>query len=117
RIFSFIPSIVNRLPSERIDNSIYVRKIIDQKIGPIFCKLFAAPGAGRDGDGARTERLTAGDIARGVADDVDFGRGEFAAVLFFCASPSEWSEAISILMIVGKRAELKKMPDTIVFKL
>ena len=75
------------------------------------------PRAGRDGDSTRAECFAAGDIARGVADHVDFGRGEFAAMLFFCASPSEWSEPISILMIVGKRAELKKMPDTIMFEL
>jgi len=100
-----------------MDNTVNIRKIIDQKIRLKFCQLVVTPRAGRDGDSTRAERFAAGDIARGIADHVDFGRGEFAAMLFFCASPSEWSEPISILMIVGKRAEFKEMSDAIMLEL
>src|SRR2546429_5418156 len=83
QIFSFTPSIVNRSPSERMDNIVHIRKIIDQKIWLIFCQLVVTPRAGRDGDSARAKRLATGDIARGVANYVDLGCGEFAAMLSF----------------------------------
>src|SRR5213082_559047 len=106
-----------RSPSERMDNTVHIRKIIDQKIRLIFCQLVVTPRAGRDGDSARTKRLATGDIARGIANYVDLGCGEFAAMLFLCASASESSEPISILMIIGKRAEFKEMPDAIMLEL
>src|SRR5438046_9512337 len=117
RIFSFTPSIVNRSPSERMDNIVHIRKIIDQKIRLIFCQLVVTPRAGRDGDSARPIRLATGDIARGVANYVDLGCCEFAAMLLLCAGASESYEPISMFMMIGKRAEFKNMPDAIMLDL
>src|SRR6266704_1409890 len=117
RIFSFTSPTVNQSPSERIDNTVHIRKVIDQKIRLIFCQLVVTPCAGRDGDSTRAKRLATGDIARGVADHINLGCGEFATMLFLCATASECSEPVSILMIVGKRAEFKEMPDAIMLEL
>src|SRR5205809_624107 len=73
---SFKPSIVTDLPSERIDYTLHIRKIIDQKVWLIFCKLVTPPSAGCDGDSTRAEGFAAGDIARRVADYIDLGCGE-----------------------------------------
>src|SRR6059058_5387512 len=102
--------------ARKIDNQPF-RFFLDQNIRLIFCQLVVTPRAGRDGDSARTKRLATGDIARGIANYVDLGCGEFAAMLFLCASASESSEPISILMIIGKRAEFKEMPDAIMLEL
>src|SRR6266496_3971006 len=90
---------------------------IDQEIRLIFYKLIATPSTGCDGNRACAERLAAGDITRRVADHIDLGSGEFAAMLFFCARAREGAQAVAVPMIVGKGAELKKVPDAKVFEL
>src|SRR6202011_814891 len=83
----------------------------------MLSQLFPAPCAGRDRDRAGAERLSAGDIARRVADDVDLVRGKFAAVLFLRPSTGKWSELVPIVVVVGEGAEFKKMPDAVVAEL
>ena len=117
RIFSFNSSIVNESPSERIDYTFYIRKVVDQEIRLVFCKLLETPCAGCDGDSACAERFAAGNIARRVADHVDLGCGKLAAMLFLCARTSERPEPVTVPMIVRKGAELKKVPNAIVFEL
>ena len=82
----------------------------------MFCEILATPCAGCDGDGPRTDGFAAGDIAWSVADHVDLRCGELPAMFFLCARASESSEAVAILMVVRKGAELKKVPDAIVFQ-
>lgn len=116
RTFSFTPSIVNGSPSERIDYTFYIRKIIDQKIWLIFCKLLTAPCPGCDGNGTGAEGFAAGDVARRIADHVDLGCGELAAMLFLCPGASNGSKPVAVVMVVGKGAEFKEVPDAIVFQ-
>jgi hypothetical protein len=115
--FSFNPSIVDGSPSERIDYSFHIRKIIDQKVRLIFGKLIATPCAGRHGDRARAQRFTAGNIPRCIADYIDLGGRELAAMLLFRARPGEWSKPVTIPMIICKRAKFEKVPDTVVLEL
>src|SRR2546423_11610076 len=77
-------------------------------------EFFATPHAGGHGDSASAERFSAGDVARRIADDVDLVRGKFAAVLFFRAGAGKCSELVPIVVVVGKGAEFKKMPDPVV---
>ena len=79
-------------------------------------EFFATPCAGGDRDGARAERLSAGNIARRITDDVDLVLGKFTAVLFFRAGTGKRSEFIPIVVVVGESAEFKKMPDAVVTK-
>lgn len=79
-------------------------------------KFFARPRTGGDGNGARVDRFAAGNIARRIADDVNLGRTEFLAVFFPGPRLRERSKLVAIVMIVGKRAELEEMPDTIMLE-
>ncbi len=79
----------------------------------MLCKLVAARSAGGDRDRSRAKRFSTGDVARRVADNVDLGRGELAAVFFFCPSASESPKLVAVAVVVGKRAKFKKMPDPI----
>src|SRR5205823_11423796 len=85
--------------------------------GFIFCEFIATPCAGCHGDRARTQGLAAGNIARGIANYIDLGCRKFAPMFFFCASTSERSELVTVLMIVRKRSEFEKVPDAVVFQL
>src|SRR5438270_6569349 len=80
----------------------------------MFRQFFPAPGACGDRDGAGTERFSAGNIARRVADDVNLVRGKFAAVLFLGPGTGKRSELVAIVVIVGEGAEFKKMPNAVV---
>src|SRR5260370_3132005 len=79
----------------------------------MFREFFATPRAGRDRDGARADRFSAGDISWRIADDVDLVRRKFAPMLFFRARAGKCSELVPIVVIVGEGAEFKKMPDTV----
>src|SRR5204863_1924770 len=83
----------------------------------MLCKLVAARSAGGDRDRSRAKRFSTGDVARRVADNVDLGRGELAAVFFFCPSASESPKLVAVAVVVGKRAKFKKMPDRIMLQL
>src|SRR5215468_10559793 len=107
---------MNRSPSECVHNCSHVREIINQKIGVMLCKLVSAPSAGRHRDRPCAERFAACDVARRVANDVDFRRGELPSVLLLCSGASESAELVSVAVIISKRAEFKKMPDAVVLK-
>src|SRR5436309_1884793 len=83
----------------------------------IFGKSIATPGAGRHGDCARAQGLATSNIARRIADYIDLGGGELAAVSLICARASERSEPVTISMIIGERAKFKKVPDTVMLEL
>src|SRR5206468_4902882 len=83
----------------------------------IFGKSIATPGAGRHGDCARAQGLATSNIARRIADYIDLGGGELAAVSLICARASERSEPVAISMIIGERAKFKKVPETIMLEL
>src|SRR5205814_7661977 len=104
---------VDRLPSARIDETIDICKVVDQESGLMFSQFLAAPGAGGDGDGAGAKGFAACDVARRIADDVDLGSGKLATMFFFSTRPGERAELVAIVVIVGKRAEFKKMPDAV----
>src|SRR5438477_9511215 len=82
----------------------------------MFSQFLAAPGAGGDGNGAGAKGFAAGDVARRIADDVDLGGGKLAAMFFFSARPGERAELVAIVVIIGKRAEFKKMPDPVMLE-
>src|SRR2546421_8375188 len=113
---SFDREFVNGSPSERVYNTFHVREIINQKIGVMHREFIATPPAGGDGDGARAERFPAGDVARSIADNVDIGRRELAAMFFFCPGASESPKFVAVAVVVSKRAKFKKMPNSIVFQ-
>ena len=83
----------------------------------IFGKSIATPGAGRHGDGARAQGLATSNIARRIADYINLRGGKLAAVSLICARASERSEPVTISMIIGERAKLKKVPDTVMLEL
>src|SRR5436853_2410432 len=80
----------------------------------MFREFFPAPSAGRDRDGARAQRLSAGNIAGRIADDIDLVRGKFAPMLFFRAGAGKCAEFVPIVVIIGEGSEFKKMPDAVV---
>src|SRR5437016_7838355 len=77
-------------------------------------QFFAIPATGGDRYGPCAEGLPAGDISRRVANDIDFVSGEFAAMLFLRAGPGKFAKLVSVVVVVGEGAELKKMPDAVV---
>src|SRR5437660_12004336 len=77
----------------------------------MLCKLVAARSAGGDRDRSRAKRFSTGDVARRVADNVDLGRGELAAVFFFCPSASESPKLVAVSVVVGTRTKNKKSTD------
>src|SRR5882762_6403585 len=83
----------------------------------IFGKSIATPSAGRHGDRARAQGPATSNIARRIADYIDLGGGELAAVSLICARASERSEPVTISMIIGERAKFKKVPDTVMLEL
>src|SRR5205809_7292326 len=56
-------------------------------------------------------------IARRIADYINLSGGKLAAVSLICARASERSEPVTISMIIGERAKLKKVPDTVMLEL
>src|SRR5437763_4521006 len=83
----------------------------------IFGKSIATPGAGRQGAGARAHGLATSNDARRIADYINLRGGKLAAVSLICARASERSDPVTISMIIGERAKLKKVPDTLMLDL
>src|ERR1043165_7029295 len=83
----------------------------------MFSQFVSAPSPGCDRDRARPQRLPAGNVARSIADDIDFIGRKFPSMLFFCARPGKCSEPVPIMVIVGKGAEFKEMPDPVMTEL
>jgi hypothetical protein len=83
----------------------------------MICKLVPAPSASCDGYGPRTERFTASNVARGIANNIDLGSVELLFMLLPRTSSSEPAKLVSIAMIIGKCAEFEKMPDAVVLEL
>ena len=63
------------------------------------------------------KRLTASNIARRIADYINLGGGELAAVPLRCARASKRPEPVTVSMIIGERAKFKKVPDTVMIEL
>ena len=105
------------LPAERRDGCFDVGKIVDHLIRLMFRQLVAGEAPGRDRNRARADCFPARDIVRGVANDVDICRGEIGPVLLPRAPLRKGAELVPIVMIIGERAELEKIPDPIVRKL
>ena len=82
----------------------------------MLCKLIPAPSSRCDRDRPRTERLAARDVARRVADNVDFGGGELPSVPLLCTGASKSAELVSVAVIIGKCAEFEKVPDAVVLE-
>src|SRR5262249_35830102 len=100
-----------------VHNCFHVREIINYKIRLMSCKLIPAPSSRRDRDRPRAESLAARDVARGVANNVDLGRGELPSVLLLRAGASKAAKLVSVTVIIGKCAEFEEMPDAIVLEL
>ena len=82
----------------------------------MLCKLIPAPSSGCYRDRPRAEGFAARDVARGVANDIDLGRGELPSVLLLRAGASESAELVSVAVIIGKCAEFEEMPDAVVLE-
>src|SRR6187551_2759240 len=82
----------------------------------MLCKLFPVPSAGCHGDCPRAQRFAARDVAWGVANHIDLGRGELSSVFLLCACASKSAELVPVAVIVGKRAEFEEMPDAVVLE-
>ena len=87
-----------------------LEKSSNKKSGLCSRETLARARAGRDRNGARAEKLPAGDIVFGVADDIDAGDVEIVTVFLRRARPRESAEFIAIVMIVGKGAEFEVIP-------
>src|SRR5258708_1363129 len=79
-------------------------------------KFLPGPGTCGDGNRARSNCLSAGNVPRSIADDVDLGGIKFVAMLFSSARPREWSQLVAIMMIVGKRSEFEEVPHSVMFQ-
>ncbi len=82
----------------------------------MLCKLIPVPCSRCNRDRPRAKRFAARDVARGVANDVDLGRGELPSVLLLRAGASESAELVSVAVIIGKCAEFEEMPDAVVIE-
>jgi len=83
----------------------------------MFGEVCARPRSGGDGNGARAESFAASNVARGVANHIGFFRRKFAAMFFPGARSRETAEFVAVMVIIGKCAEFKKMPDAVVLEL
>ena len=82
----------------------------------MLCKLIPAPSSRCDRNRPRAEGFAALDVARSVANDVDFGCGELPSVLLLRAGTSKSAELVSVAVIIGKCAEFEEMPDAVVLE-
>jgi hypothetical protein len=80
-------------------------------------KLIAAAGSGCHGDRARAQSFATRNIARRIANHIDFRSGKLATVFFVCAGAGEWSEPVAVSMVIGESAKFKKVPDPVMFEL
>src|SRR6202045_2024848 len=83
----------------------------------MFGEVCARPRSGGDGNGARAKSFAAGDVARGVANHIGFFGQKFATMFFLRTCPSKTTEFVAIMVIIGKCAEFKKMPDSVMLEL
>src|SRR6202171_6471027 len=83
----------------------------------MFGKVCARPRSGGDGNGARAKSFAAGDVAWGVANHIGFFGRKFATMFFLGACSRKTAEFVAIMVIIGKCAEFKKMPDAVVLEL
>src|ERR1700682_6563423 len=83
----------------------------------MFGEVFARPCSSGNGNGARAKSFAASDVARGVANHIGLFGQKFAAMFFLGARPSKTAEFVAIMVIIGKCAEFKKMPDAVVLEL
>ncbi len=77
-------------------------------------QLLAREAPGGDGNGARADRFAARDIVRRVADDVDLRGREIDRVPLPRPPLREGPELVAIVVIVGKSAEFKKIPEPVI---
>src|SRR5690242_17916283 len=82
----------------------------------MFGQLFPGPTACSDSNGPRPERPSAGNIAWGIANDIDLIGREFTAVLLLGPGARERAELVTIVMIVGKGAKLEEVPNPVMAK-
>ncbi len=83
----------------------------------MFFQLRARKAAGRDRNRARANRLAARNIVWRVPDHIDLGGGKIDLVLLPRALLREAPEFVAIVMIVGKGAELEKIPEPVMREL
>src|SRR4051794_11884348 len=83
----------------------------------MFCKFVPTPPAGCHRNRTRSERFSACNITRRIANDVNLRRFKLAAVLLFSAGTREPPKLVTVPVIVGKGAKLEEVPDAIMLKL
>jgi len=74
-------------------------------------KLFQRVASRCHRDSARTDRFSAGDVVRRIADDEHVGRGKFAAMVRVGSAQRVRPELISILGVVCKCSKRKRSPE------
>ena len=105
------------LPAQSRYDVVGIREIVEKKIGLVFGQAISGPGTSRYRDSSGAKYLATGDVVSGVADDVDSGRVELVAVRIGGPTSSERTQLIAIMVIIGKRAELEVIPQTVVLQL
>ena len=91
-------------------------KIVYDSVGLILGQLRTCKISGCDRNRARADRFAARDIMRRISDYIDL-RGREIDRVFLPRTPlCEWTKLIAVVVIISKRAELKKIPDPIMRK-
>lgn len=80
------------------------------------CELFEGKGTGGDGHGFCADGSGAGYIVGSVSEYEDAFRREIDAMDFCGAVACEFSEFVSVVMVVGKGAELEEVMDPVVLE-
>ena len=77
----------------------------------MFSQLRTRKASGRDRNCPGADRFAAGDIVRSVPDHIDLGGREIDRVFLPGARLCKAPELVAVVMIVGKCAELEKIPE------
>ena len=103
--FKFMSALARGSETERLDDAIDVREIIEDEMRAGGLQGGATVAASGYADAARVDGEGAGDIVRGIADDEDVLRAECDAVCLLGAAAGKGTELVALLGIVGKCAE------------
>ena len=106
-----------QLPPEINHHQGHLGKIVHDPVGLILGQLRARKISGGDRNRARADRFAARDIVRCIPDHIDLRGREIDRVFLLRTLLREWTEFVAVVVIIGKRAELKKIPDPIMRKL
>src|SRR6266513_2021660 len=90
-----------------------IREVIEEMIRRGLEELLPGEATGGNGDGVRTDGSGAGDVVWRVAENVNLFGWKLAPAAFQGARTGETPQFVSVMMIIGKGAELEIVPDAV----